>query len=161
VGTSAPSAGTSAPSAAAAAPSAAAAAAAAVPTAAPATAESAEPEGEDVGATRAVPRPLAQLIWDDGTRVAVRARTLFGRNPPRDGGAAAIPVRDETLSLSKTHFEIGADDSGSWISDRHSTNGTVVVRMGVREQLVPGVHVPIRAGDRIEFGDRSVYVESA
>lgn len=129
-------------------------AASAAPVASPAP-----PRTDEVDLTRAVPpRPgaLIALIWDDGTRIAVHGRTLFGRNPEREEGAAAVAVRDETLSLSKTHFEVGGDASGVWLVDRHSTNGTVLVRGGVRETVVPGVRVPLRPGDRLEFGDRSV-----
>jgi uncharacterized RDD family membrane protein YckC len=104
---------------------------------------------------------LAVLTWDDGTRMAVYGRTLYGRNPRTESGAVAIPVRDETLSLSKTHFEIGGDGNGPWIVDRHSTNGTVLVRDGSRIPLVPGLPTSLRAGDRLEFGDRTAAVGEA
>ncbi len=124
----------------------------------------ATPVAVDVDDTRAasVPfpaeradRPLAVLTWDDGTRMAAYGRTLYGRNPAAEPGAAVVAVRDETLSLSKTHFEIGADDNGPWVRDRHSTNGTVLLRDGGRFPLVPGLPTTVRAGDRLEFGDRS------
>lgn len=104
---------------------------------------------------------LAVLTWDDGTRMAVYGRTLYGRNPAPEPGAVTISVRDETLSLSKTHFEIGGDASGAWIADRHSTNGTQLVRDGGRIPLAPGVAIGLRAGDRLEFGDRSAAVGDA
>ena len=104
---------------------------------------------------------LAVLTWDDGTRMAVYGRTLYGRNPANEDGAVSIPVRDETLSLSKTHFEIGGDSTGAWIADRHSTNGTTLVRDGARIPLTPGVRTNVRAGDTFEFGDRRVAVSAA
>ncbi len=104
---------------------------------------------------------LAVLTWDDGTRMAVYGRTLYGRNPANEDGAVSIPVRDETLSLSKTHFEIGGDSTGAWIVDRHSTNGTTLVRDGARIPLMPGVRTNVRAGDTFEFGDRRVAVSAA
>ncbi|MCP2635315.1 RDD family protein [Microbacterium sp. HD4P20] len=104
---------------------------------------------------------LTVLTWDDGTRMAVYGRTLYGRNPAMETGAVAIAVRDETLSLSKTHFEIGGDASGPWIVDRHSTNGTVLVRDGGRIPLAPGLQTSLRAGDRLEFGDRTAAVGGA
>ncbi len=67
-------------------------------------------------------------------------------------------VRDETLSLSKTHFEAGAESSGGWVMDRHSTNGMTIVRDGVRIACPPGERVRIRLGDAIEIGDRIVTV---
>ena len=104
---------------------------------------------------------LAVLTWDDGTRMAVYGRTRYGRNPAVEPGIVSVPVRDETLSLSKTHFEIGGDPSGVWIADRHSTNGTVLVRDGGRHPLVPGVATAVRLGDRLELGDRAVIVGGA
>ncbi|QKJ18193.1 RDD family protein [Microbacterium hominis] len=101
---------------------------------------------------------LAVLTWDDGTRMAVYGRTLYGRNPAGEEGATAVAVRDETLSLSKTHFEIGGDASGAWVADRYSTNGTVLVRDGGRITLIPGMQTSLRPGDRLEFGDRSAAV---
>ncbi|WP_249934642.1 FHA domain-containing protein [Microbacterium ulmi] len=125
------------------------------------SAPSARPADTDGETLLRAPRPLAVLAlrWDDGTRVGVYGRTLFGRNPAPDEGATTIAVRDETLSLSKTHFEIGGDAaSGAWVVDRHSTNGTVLVRGGVRSPLAPGARTPLQAGDRLEMGDRSVEV---
>lgn len=101
---------------------------------------------------------LAVLTWDDGTRMAVYGRTLYGRNPAGEPGAVTVAVRDETLSLSKTHFEIGSDERGPWIVDRHSTNGTVLVRDGGRHPLEPGVRTLLRDADRLELGDRSTGV---
>ncbi|MEV4686956.1 RDD family protein [Microbacterium sp. LWH3-1.2] len=148
-------------------------AAPAVPVANAAVAASVIPavEEEDVESTRIVVPPPAQraalydgapvlavLTWDDGTRMAVYGRTLYGRNPAGEDGAVAIPVRDETLSLSKTHFEVGGGAVGAWIADRHSTNGTTLVRDGGRIPLTPGVRTNLRDGDTLEFGDRRVMV---
>lgn len=104
---------------------------------------------------------LTSLRWDDGARTAVYRLTIFGRNPDAEAGAASVALRDETLTLSKTHFEIGADDTGPWIRDRGSRNGTVLVRDGRRRPLVPGLCATLCAGDRLEFGDRSATVERA
>ncbi len=112
----------------------------------------------EVDETRAAPAPRASLTWDDGTRVGVYGRTLFGRNPAGEPGATVVAVRDETLSLSKTHFEVDGDARGVWIVDRHSTNGTILVRDSQRVPLEPGERMPLRTGDRLEFGDRSATV---
>lgn len=98
------------------------------------------------------------FTWDDGTRVSVSRRTIFGRNPAPEDGAALVSVRDETLSLSKTHFEAAAETSGGWILDRHSTNGTTIVREGQRIACPAGQRVPVRLGDAIEIGDRIVTI---
>lgn len=114
---------------------------------------------EDLEATRmSIPGHRLLFVWDDGTRVSVSRRAVFGRNPVAEGDAVLIPVRDETLSLSKTHFEASAEASGGWVMDRHSTNGMTVVRDGVRIACPPGERVQVRLGDAIEIGDRIVTV---
>ena len=113
----------------------------------------------DVEDTRiSIPGHRLVFTWDDGTRVTVSQRTLFGRNPAPEDGAVAVIVRDETLSLSKTHFEAAAEASGGWVKDRHSTNGTVIVRDGERIPCTPGEAVRVRLGDAIEIGDRIVTI---
>ncbi|WP_029144967.1 RDD family protein [Microbacterium luticocti] len=101
----------------------------------------------------------AMLVWDNGTRTGIHGRTVLGRNPAGEDGAVVVAVRDETLSLSKTHFEMGVDATGVWVVDRHSTNGVVLVRNGRRAPVVPGRRAPVRDGDRLEFGDRTATVE--
>lgn len=130
------------------------------PPAAP-TAPPVGPEEVPVDQTRMATgaRSFATLVWDDGTRHALYGRTLFGRNPTPETGAHVVPVRDETLSLSKTHFEIGAEDGRVWISDRHSTNGVVVRRGAQSQAATPGGQVTIYAGDVLEIGDRRITVE--
>jgi predicted component of type VI protein secretion system len=104
--------------------------------------------------------PLVVLEWDTGEQTAVYRRTVFGRNP-FGGPCATVVVRDETLSLSKTHFEVGGDDTGPWVLDRWSRNGTVLVRAGDRRALHPGERQPLQVGDRIELGDRRATVRAA
>ncbi|MDR2323068.1 MAG: RDD family protein [Microbacterium sp.] len=116
-------------------------------------------EDDDAEDTRiSIPGHRLLFVWDDGVRAIVSGRTLFGRNPAAETGAAVVVVRDETLSLSKTHFEAAAETSGGWVRDRHSTNGTTVVRDGVRIACPPGERVRIRLGDAIEIGERIVTV---
>ncbi|WP_407361337.1 RDD family protein [Microbacterium sp. LBN7] len=123
----------------------------------PAPALVAEPE--DIEDTRiSIPGHRLVFTWDDGTRVSVSRRTIFGRNPAAEDGAVVVPVRDETLSLSKTHFEAAAESSGGWVLDRHSTNGMTLVRDGQRIACPAGQRVPVRLGDAIEIGDRIVTI---
>ncbi|MGV2903655.1 FHA domain-containing protein, partial [Microbacterium sp. AGC62] len=127
------------------------ASAAAAPTPAPAD--------DDLEETRiSIPGHRLVFTWDDGTRIPVSRRTVFGRNPAPEEGVVVVPVRDETLSLSKTHFEAAAETSGGWILDRHSTNGLTLVREGQRISCPAGQRVPIKLGDVIEIGDRVVMV---
>ncbi|WP_426171918.1 RDD family protein [Microbacterium sp. DWRC1-3] len=114
---------------------------------------------DDLEDTRiSVPGHRLVFTWDDGTRVSVSRRTVFGRNPAPEEGATLVPVRDETLSLSKTHFEAAAETSGGWVMDRHSTNGMTIVREGQRIACPAGQRVPVRLGDAIEIGDRIVTI---
>lgn len=116
-------------------------------------------EPEDIEDTRiSIPGHRLVFTWDDGTRVSVSRRTIFGRNPTPEDGAVIVPVRDETLSLSKTHFEAAAESSGGWVLDRHSTNGMTLVRDGQRIACPAGQRVPVRLGDAIEIGDRIVTI---
>lgn len=113
----------------------------------------------DVEDTRiSIPGHRLVFTWDDGTRVSVSRRTIFGRNPAAEDGAVAVPVRDETLSLSKTHFEAAAESSGGWVLDRHSTNGMILIRDGQRIACPAGQRVPVRLGDALEIGERIVTI---
>ena len=118
-----------------------------------------EAEESDIEDTRiSIPGHRLVFTWDDGTRVSVSRRTIFGRNPAPEDGAIIVSVRDETLSLSKTHFEAAAEVSGGWVLDRHSTNGMTIVREGQRIACPAGQRVPVRLGDAIEIGDRIVTI---
>ena len=135
-----------------------AAAPAPVPIPAPAT-PAFDAEESDIEDTRiSIPGHRLVFTWDDGTRVSVSRRTIFGRNPGPEDGAIIVSVRDETLSLSKTHFEAAAEVSGGWVLDRHSTNGMTIVREGQRIACPAGQRVPVRLGDAIEIGDRIVTI---
>jgi len=103
--------------------------------------------------------PPAVLVWDDGTRTPVHERTAFGRNPSV-AGVRAVAVRDETLSVSRTHFEIGADADGMvWVRDLGSTNGVRVRRGAHVRDLAPLQHQELRSGDILEVGDRWAKIE--
>lgn len=116
-------------------------------------------DDDDIESTRiSVPGHRLVFTWDDGQRATVSGRTVFGRNPDEQAGAIRVAVRDETRSLSKTHFEAGADAQGGWVMDRRSTNGTTLVRDGVRMTCPPGQRVPVRLGDALEIGDRIVTI---
>ncbi|MFL0564923.1 RDD family protein [Microbacterium sp. 179-I 1D1 NHS] len=118
-------------------------------------------DGKPDAVEHAAPPVIAILRWDDGTRHNVYEPSLFGRGPGQQEGRRSVAVRDETLSMSKTHFEVGVDATGTWIVDRHSLNGVVIVRGGQPQRLAPGEPARIWSGDVLELGDRSLTVESA
>jgi hypothetical protein len=117
-------------------------------------------------APAATPDAVWLLVFDDGMRLEAPERALIGRAPaPPTAGAHAllVPLVDESMRISKTHAEFGADASGFWIRDRGSRNGTVVrFPDGAARTLDSGglLHVP--AGSRVTLGGRSftVSVES-
>ncbi|GAA4774121.1 RDD family protein [Microbacterium gilvum] len=108
---------------------------------------------------RPAARPTTSLIWDDGAAHTIDGVSLFGRNPSGDGDR--IAVRDETLSLSKTHFSVDVDADGAWIVDLHSTNGVAIVRGDERIEVVPGERTALHEGDVLELGDRTATVGDA
>lgn len=105
------------------------------------------------------PRPLVTLVWDDGVRHEVRSPTVFGRNPGAVPGWTMVAVRDETLSLSRTHLAVGGILGSVWVADTGSMNGTEIARGADRHRIAPGERWILRAGDILEVGDRRVSIE--
>jgi hypothetical protein len=124
------------------------------------------------------PAPLATLVWDDGTRHVLRAPTVLGRNPGAVPGWHAVAIRDETLSLSRTHVAIGGRPGAVWVADTGSMNGIQIVRRVAqgdagerdagegaaedrteRHRIAPGERWIVRTGDILEFGDRRASIE--
>ncbi|MCD6639956.1 MAG: FHA domain-containing protein [Nocardioides sp.] len=63
------------------------------------------------------------------------------------------------MSVSKTHAQVEVAPDGSLlVMDRGSTNGTVVVRHGSSQRLVPGRPLALAHGDSILVGDRTLRV---
>jgi hypothetical protein len=109
------------------------------------------------GAARAASVP-GELVLDTGQHIPLSGGgVLLGRAPARAEGDAEltpIPVDDATKSVSKTHLAIVRLADGWFAEDRHSTNGSAIVRDGAQHELVPGRAVLLRDGDDIRFGDR-------
>ncbi|WP_240921304.1 RDD family protein [Microbacterium excoecariae] len=101
--------------------------------------------------------PTVTLAWDDGTRSVVAERTVFGRNP--SGPGEVVAIADDTMSLSKTHFEIALDGDSATVTDLHSTNGVVIERAGTEFTAAPGTPTPLAAGDALTIGERRATVE--
>ncbi len=116
-------------------------------------------EGPLTGVPGFGPQALVTLVWDDGIRHCVRTPTVFGRNPGVLPGWSVVAVRDETLSVSRTHLAVGGRHGDVWIADTGSTNGTEIVRGSDRHRVAPGERWIVRTGDILELGDRRVRVE--
>ncbi len=141
----------------------AAAAPAPAPTPEPAEAEwdSTRMTARDVRAMDPAPDVSVVIELESGERRAVDRPTLLGRNPqaPDDGPWNLVAVDDPTRSVSKTHAELRADPSGLWLTDRGSTNGTVVSVPGAPPRVAePGTRVRVPVGATIHVGDRRIVV---
>ncbi|GAB2500758.1 hypothetical protein GCM10027063_45420 [Promicromonospora xylanilytica] len=109
------------------------------------------------------PAPVATVVLEveSGERYVVDTKALVGRNPqaPDASGWILIKVEDPTRSVSKTHAELGVDTAGLWLTDRGSTNGTVVSAPGLPPRVAePGARVRVPVGSTIHVGDRRVVV---
>ena len=101
------------------------------------------------------------LELESGQSVRVDGPTLVGRNPQAPGstGVNLVQIADPMRSVSKNHAELGVDSAGLWLTDRGSTNGTVVSVPGLPPRVAePGARVRVPVGSTIHFGDRRVVV---
>jgi protein phosphatase len=88
---------------------------------------------------------------------------LIGRDPgPAIGENVEhlVTLADDTLSLSRTHLEFGIGESGLWVRDRFSTNGSAIEVEGRRTRIKPGSRMPVPAGCTIHLGARQVKVRT-
>jgi hypothetical protein len=100
------------------------------------------------------PMTRFSLVLADGRRLPVANGGVIGRNPRPDlaaPGAALVPIDDP--SLSKTHLSFGPSDSGVWLVDLHSTNGTHVVLGSLTNRCEPGQRITVPAGAVVMAGD--------
>ncbi|MHB1489199.1 MAG: FHA domain-containing protein [Cellulomonas sp.] len=114
------------------------------------------------GRTGARAAACVRIGLSDGRRLTIRGHALLGRAPvpaPGEEVAQLVTVRDPTRSVSSTHVALAVDDSGAWIVDRGSTNGTVVTLPDGQQILcVPWQRVRVPDGARVRFGDASFLV---
>lgn len=110
----------------------------------------------------AVAAPGVRLAFDTGERVDVVGDGLVGRSPSAEAGVEhVVAIDDPERSISKVHLAFGpTPDGGLWVTDRGSTNGTVLVAPGGSGVVLPaGARVGAPVGSTIRFGQRSVRVE--
>ena len=115
--------------------------------------------------TAASPReaclPRYRLEFDDGGILAVLGRGLIGRDPIAAAGDNVehlVALADDTLSLSRTHLEFGVAESGLWVRDCNSTNGSQLETNGSRRSIEPGLRVDAPPGCTIYMGAHKVKV---
>lgn len=113
---------------------------------------------------RTASAPAAAEVWldvDDGTVLEVRGRGLVGREPAATDGPTVhhlVPLNDDTLLMSRTHLEFGLDESGLWIRDCHSRNGSKIAVGESRMPLEPGMRVRAPSGSTVFVGGRRLTV---
>jgi hypothetical protein len=97
------------------------------------------------------------LQFSTGESVTVRGTGLIGRNPAMEPGEYVddlVSILDEGKSVSKTHLEFGQEDGEFWVSDRYSTNGTVIRIAGSEPRRCEPEHrYRVGRGGRVEIGD--------
>jgi uncharacterized RDD family membrane protein YckC len=113
----------------------------------------------------AEPAPSTAAGWlaalDDGRTLTLAGPVILGRDPiarSEEHSAVTVPIADDGRSVSKTHLRLDVGSAGVAVTDRHSTNGVVVVTAGVELRCVPGVATPVPEGSIVRFGDRSLAV---
>lgn len=119
-------------------------------------------DDEDVEATRLVPAggggDRFVLQFSTGESVTVSGAGLIGRNPAAQPGEYVdqlVSIFDVGKSVSKTHLEFGQEGGRFWVSDRYSTNGSVVRQPEAEpRRCEPGRRYFVVRGTRIDVGEQ-------
>ena len=122
---------------------------------------------EGVDQTRIVvraPRGRFRLTFANGEEHQVLGHSLLGRRPtpqPGENTPRLITISDPERSVSKTHLELGIENGNLWITDRWSSNGTVLLTPhGLGRICDPGRRYEVEAGSTVEIGDVTFTVSS-
>jgi hypothetical protein len=121
-----------------------------------------QPLREDLEATRLVADTGSGnrfvLQFSTGESVTVLGSGLVGRNPSLQPGEYVdqlVPIFDAGKSVSKTHLEFGQESGRFWVSDRYSTNGSVIRQPDAEPRRCdPGRRYFIARGTRVDVGEQ-------
>jgi hypothetical protein len=121
-----------------------------------------QPIHEDLEATRLVAEPAPGtryvLQFSTGESVTVTGSGLIGRNPSMQPGEYVdqlVPIFDAGKSVSKTHLEFGQEAGRFWVSDRYSTNGSVIRQPDADPRRCDaGRRYFIARGTRVDLGEQ-------
>lgn len=109
-----------------------------------------------------LPATIWQLAFDTGEYVVVDTLVLIGRNPEpttAERGARLVALPSADRSVSAIHAQVVvAPDGALVVTDRHSTNGSLLVRQGLHRPLTPGRATTLLPDDVVHFGDRTMTV---
>ncbi|MGN6324796.1 zinc-ribbon domain-containing protein [Pseudolysinimonas sp.] len=117
---------------------------------------------EDLERTRLTVDPQASqrfvLQFSTGENVTVTGAGLVGRNPVAEPGEYVdqlVAIFDPSKSVSKTHLEFGQEAGRFWVSDRFSTNGSVVRQPDEEPRRCdPGKRYFVARGTRVDVGEQ-------
>ena len=106
---------------------------------------------------------VARIILSDGSVYDLDRQMRIGRAPVGEGDRLLVTVVSPNQDISRTHVQLTPWEGEVWVTDLHSTNGTMLVRPGAesdRERLPAGDAVPVPLGSLLELGDGvSVLIE--
>ena len=118
-------------------------------------------DGEDIEATRIVSAAGGDrfvLQFSTGESVTVSGAGLIGRNPAAQPGEYVdqlVSIFDVGKSVSKTHLAFGQEGGRFWVSDRYSTNGSVVRQPEAEQRRCePGRRYFVVRGTRVDLGEQ-------
>jgi Double zinc ribbon/FHA domain len=118
-------------------------------------------DAEDIEATRLVSATGGDrfvLQFSTGESVTVTGAGLIGRNPAAQPGEYVdqlVSIFDVGKSVSKTHLEFGQEGGRFWVSDRYSTNGSIVRQPDAEpRRCEPGRRYFVVRGTRIDVGEQ-------
>jgi len=98
------------------------------------------------------------LQFSTGESVTVGGSGLIGRNPGAEPGERIdqlVTIFDAGKSVSKTHLAFGQERGRFWVSDRFSTNGSIVRPPGEEaRRCEPGKRYFIARGTRVDIGEQ-------
>ncbi|TPW76613.1 FHA domain-containing protein [Schumannella soli] len=114
---------------------------------------------EDTRLVSRAPRPASWVLqFSTGESFTVSGSGLIGRNPsaqPAEFMDQLVPLFDAGKSVSKTHLEFGQDSGRFWVSDRYSTNGTVIRPPDSEpRRCEPGRRYLVSRGTRVDIGEQ-------
>jgi uncharacterized Zn finger protein (UPF0148 family) len=121
-----------------------------------------QPLREDLEATRLVADTESGtryvLQFSTGESVTVAGSGLVGRNPSMQPGEYVdqlVPIFDAGKSVSKTHLEFGQEAGRFWVTDRYSTNGSVIRQPDAEARRCDaGRRYFIARGTRVDVGEQ-------
>ncbi|MGK2352043.1 FHA domain-containing protein [Cutibacterium sp. V947] len=96
----------------------------------------------------------ATLVSTTGEVAHLGGAVLVGRAPRADDGEDIMRVPSPGQDISRTHVKFAPGQWGIEVTDMHSTNGTVVHRIGQDSlRLESGQTIDLAIGDAVDLGD--------